>query len=330
LDKHQLLQVRNHPRVSFLEQDQVMRASQCTVQTDCSWGLTRCSQRAISLNNEYPHTPSASAGIRAYIIDTGILITHNDFNGRATFGFSADPSWTKTDDHGHGTHVASTVCGATYGIAKQARPIAVRVLGPTGTGTTAGVIAGVNWCVSDNNQNGGGKRAVGNMSLGGGYSAALNTAVNTASTSGVIIVAAAGNDNRDACNGSPASAPSCISVGASSYGPSGGTDESKDERAYFSNYGRGCVHLFAPGEDITGAWIGSNSASRSISGTSMASPHVAGIACLTIAKHPDYSFAEVRQAIVDSCTANTIDFTNCNGVTSCLQSPNLIAYHPCQ
>jgi len=331
LDKNQLLQVQNHPRVSYVEQDQVMKALQCTVQSDSSWGLTRVSQRQINLNNEYPHSGSnPDAGSNCYIIDTGIYTAHNDFNGRAVWGFSADPSWSKTDDHGHGTHVASTVGGTRHGVCKAVNLIAVRVLGPDGFGTTAGVIAGVNWCVSDNNANGRGRRAVGNMSLGGGLSTALNSAVNAASLGGVIIVAAAGNDNRDACNGSPASATNCISVGASSFGPGDGTDDSIDTRAYFSNYGRNCVHTFAPGEDINGAWIGGPTQSRSISGTSMASPHVAGVAILTLAQHPDYSFAEVRKAIVDDSTANAIDFSNCNGVSACLQSPNLVLHRGCQ
>jgi len=331
LDKNQLMQVQNHPRVSFVEQDQVMEATQqCTTQYDTSWGLTRSAQRAINLNNEYIYS-STSPPTTCYIIDTGIMTTHNDFGGRAVFGFSADSTWPKTDNHGHGTHVASTVGGSRYGIAKNTKLVACRVLGPDGFGTTAGVIAGVNWCVSDNNANNAGKRAIANMSLGGGLSTALNNAVSAASLAGVIVVAAAGNDNRDACNGSPASATNCISVGASSYGPVPGSPSNiRDERAYFSNYGPRCVDCFAPGEDITGAWITSNTASQSLSGTSMAAPHVAGAACLILARHPDYHFQDVFDELINSCTANVIDWTNCNGVTSCLQSPNLLLYSQCQ
>jgi len=329
MDKPQLMQVRNHPRVKYVEQDQVMRASQtCNSQSDPCWGLTRVSQRAINLvDKKYPHASNkGDVDIQVYIIDTGIYTGHNDFQGRARWGTTVNKDWTNTDQHGHGTHVASTVGGLKYGISKHCALIAVRVLGPDGSGTTAGVIQGVNWAVTDNT----GKRTgVGNMSLGGGKSQALNDAVDTASLKGVIIVCAAGNENQNACNVSPASATNVVTVGASSYTTSGGLDDDKDTRASFSNFGPSCVSLFAPGTAIDGAWIGGNHAENTISGTSMASPHVAGVCALLLAKTPDLTFQQLHDALLATSTSGAIDFSNC-GSTACQQSPNKLLYHACE
>jgi subtilisin family serine protease len=229
--------------------------------------------------------------VTAYIIDTGIRFAHTDFGGRATSGYDAVDGGSADDCNGHGTHVAGTVGGTRYGVAKAVRLVGVRVLNCSGSGTNAGVIAGVNW-VTQNAR----KPAVANMSLGGGASTALDNAVAASISSGVTYALAAGNSNANACSASPARVASAITVGATT---------STDARASYSNYGT-CLDIFAPGSSITSAWSTSNTTTRSISGTSMASPHVAGAAALVLSANPSATPAQVRDSLVASSTPGVV------------------------
>jgi len=233
-------------------------------QNQATWGLDRIDQQSLPLNSTYSYT-STGAGVDAYVIDTGILGTHKEFTGRLKPGYTAINDRRGTVDcNGHGTHVAGTIGGTTYGVAKSVSLIPIRVLDCRGSGSNSGVIAGVEWAISHHQP---GVKAVANMSLGGGASPALDTAVNNLINDGVTVVVAAGNSKQDACNFSPARAPSAITVAAST---------SNDQFASYSNFGS-CVDIIAPGSSITSAWIGKNNISiKTISGTSMAAPHVAG------------------------------------------------------
>jgi len=312
-----------HPKIKHIEKDQIVRvATPCESEDAKSWGLTRISQRKQDLNGKYKFPPNGGEGITAYVIDTGIQVTHEDFQGRATFGFKANSRWTDTDGNGHGTHVSSTVGGHTYGVAKKVKLVAVKVLGDDGSGTTSGVIAGIEWAFTDGTSNG--KKSVANMSLGGGYSAALNDAVNAAMKGGLFFAVAAGNEDSDACNTSPASAHDVITVGATDRGLS-----HTDKRSYFSNWGT-CVDIFAPGSDITGAWIGpSNKATKTISGTSMASPHVCGAAALVRSSDPNLSTEDVKTILIKASTPDQIDFSSCR-TTACKQTANLLLFNNCE
>ncbi len=294
--------LRNHPLVEFIEADQPVSAF--VTQTNATWGLDRIDQRDRPLNGTYVYEADGS-GVRAYIIDTGIRPSHNDFGGRVAGGFTAiNDGRGTTDCNGHGTHVAGTVGGTTWGVAKKAQLIPVRVLNCQGNGTTAGVIAGVDWVTANHV-----KPAVANMSLGGGASTALDAAVANAVSAGVTMVVAAGNDNANACNYSPARAASAITVGATT---------SSDARASYSNYGS-CLDLFAPGSSITSAWYTNNSATSTISGTSMASPHVAGVAALYLQQNPSASPSSVANAIVGNSTTGKVTSAGSN-------SPNRLLY----
>jgi len=305
--------------VRYVEVDQIMRANACSAPVRVtSWGLNRiCEQDAVTLDDFYTAPTTGGKGVTAYIVDTGIYVNNVDFSSRASFGFKANSLWSDTDGNGHGTHVASTVIGRAYGVAREATAIAVKVLGDDGSGTNAGVIAGVDWVAGR-----GTPRSVINMSLGGGFSSTLNAAVNNAVAKGVVTVVAAGNDNRDACNYSPASASAVISTGSTEDG-----SDNSDVRSYFSNYGT-CVNIFAPGSAITAAWIGSPSATRTISGTSMASPHVAGIGALLRADFPNESATQIQKRITDMGTKDVINLV-CAGVSACSASPNLMAWNGC-
>jgi|GEM_PF-826658 len=277
------------PNVAYVEPDRVMTA--IDTQTPVTWGLDRIDQRALPMDGSYLYN-TAGAGVHAYIIDTGIRATHQQFTGRIGAGatFVSDGQGTN-DCNGHGTHVAGTVGGSTHGVAKQVTLHAVRVLGCTGSGTTAGVIAGINW-VAQNRV----LPAVANMSLGGSPSASLDTAVANAVTRGIVFVVAAGNENADACNASPARAPTALTVGATT---------STDSRASYSNYGA-CLDLFAPGSSITSAYKSSDTAIASMSGTSMASPHVAGAAALYLSANPSQSPAQVAEALMNHATPDKV------------------------
>ncbi|HEV2864176.1 MAG TPA: S8 family peptidase [Pyrinomonadaceae bacterium] len=279
----------NDPRVAFVEEDSVVEAN--ATQSGATWGLDRIDQRDRPLNGTYVYNWTG-AGVRAYVIDTGIRTTHTQFGGRAAV--SADfvgDGRNGQDCNGHGTHVAGTIGGSTYGVAKSVSLRAVRVLNCSGSGTTSGVIAGVDWVRANRVL-----PAVANMSLGGGASSALDTAVNNAINSGVTFVVAAGNSNANACNYSPARVAAAITVGSTT---------SSDARSSFSNYGT-CVDIFAPGSSITSAWSTSDTATNTISGTSMASPHVAGVAALYLQGHTSASNATVRNALVNISTTNRL------------------------
>ncbi|MBM7112342.1 S8 family peptidase [Archangium primigenium] len=285
LNEAQLLQLRQTPGVEFVEEDQF--ALQSATQSNATWGLDRIDQTSNTLNKTYTYNTTA-ANVHAYIIDTGIQSNHPDFGGRASIGYDATGG-NGQDCNGHGTHVAGTVGGTTYGVAKAVRLYGVRVLGCDGSGSNSGVIAGINW-VRTNHK----KPAVANMSLGGGYSSTINTAVTSLANAGVFVAVAAGNDNGNACNYSPASAPIVTTVGATT---------STTARASYSNYGS-CVDIYAPGSSITSAWIGSRTSS--ISGTSMASPHVAGVAALYKATYGDASQATIDTWLKNNATNNVV------------------------
>jgi subtilisin family serine protease len=276
-------------RVEMIEADG-MEFEQAT-QSGATWGIDRVDQRALPLNGTYTYT-SSGAGVTAYIIDTGILLSHNEFGGRAVKGFDAITAGGDAQDcNGHGTHVAGTVGGATYGIAKAVKLVAVRVLNCGGSSTTSTVIAGVDWVTHNHAPN-----AVANMSLGGSASAMLDNAVAASIASGVTYVLAAGNSRVDACGASPARLPAAITVGAT---------DATDTRASFSNLG-GCLDIFAPGVNINAAWHTSRTATHTISGTSMAAPHVAGVAALYVASHPGATPQQVRDALVANATSGAV------------------------
>jgi subtilisin family serine protease len=322
LSDSQLNEQRTHDSLlEFIEADQTVHASACASQSNAVWGLDRIDQRAINLDGTYRYSSTAGTGVDAYIVDTGILTTHTDFGGRAKWGANYADN-TNSDCNGHGTHVAGTVGGTTYGVAKKVTLIAVKVLDCAGSGTNTGVISGINYVASQYKST---KRpSVANMSLGGGKSTALNNAVTAAITAGVTFALAAGNENQDACNTSPASTPTAITVGATTIADNGPNDV--DERSSFSNFGT-CVHILAPGELIKSDWIGSNTATQTISGTSMASPHVCGAAALYLADHPTASPATIKSYLIAQATSGVIDMA-CGG-SVCNQTPNRLLYEAC-
>jgi subtilisin family serine protease len=283
--------LRHNPNVEYIEVDSTVSLD--AAQTGATWGLDRIDQAALPLNGVYTYNYTG-AGVKVYIIDTGIRITHNEFGGRAGYGYDAvDGSLPADDCNGHGTHVAGTVGGATYGVAKGVNLVAVRVLNCAGSGTTSGVIAGINWVTSNHQP---GAPAVANMSLGGGASSSLDTAVKNSIADGVTYAIAAGNSNANACNYSPARVTEAITVGATT---------NTDARASYSNYGS-CLDIFAPGSSITSAWRTSNKATNTISGTSMATPHVAGAAALYLQAYPSASPATVASALVGGATPDKV------------------------
>jgi subtilisin family serine protease len=276
------------PGVAYVEQNQTISLN--ATQNNATWGIDRIDQRNRPLSTTYTY-PTTASNVTAYIIDTGIRYTHNEFSGgRATAGYDAVGTGA-VDCNGHGTHVAGTVGGTTYGVAKAVRLVGVRVLNCSGSGTTAGVIAGVNWVGQQT-----ARPAVANMSLGGGVSTTLDNAVNNAISRGITFALAAGNSSANACNSSPSRVAAAITVGATT---------STDARASYSNYGT-CLDIFAPGSSITSAWYNSNTATNSISGTSMASPHVAGAAALVLSRNPSYTPTQVRDSLVNNATTGVV------------------------
>jgi serine protease len=298
----QLEKLLSDSRVAFVEEDGYVSID--AVQNGATWGIDRVDQRDRPLSGTYEYLTTAS-NVHTYIVDTGVLGSHQQFSGRMGNGYTAINDGRGTNDcNGHGTHVAGTVAGTVHGVAKGAIVHPVRVLGCNGSGTNSGVIAGMDWVAANHI-----KPAVANMSLGGGASSATDNAVTNMHNAGVTVVVAAGNDNGNACSYSPARAPLAITVGSTT---------SSDARSSFSNYGT-CLDIFAPGSSITSAWYTSNTATNTISGTSMASPHVAGVAALYLANNPNATPSQVATALRNNASPNKV-----TGAGS--GSPNYLLY----
>jgi len=295
LNQGQLTAMQHNPDVAYIEQDAEVNSA--STETSASWGLDRIDQHALPLSRTFTYA-NTGAGVKAYIIDTGIRFSHSEFGGRAVTGFDAVDGGSADDCNGHGTHVAGTVGGATYGVAKAATLVAVRVLDCGGSGTWSGVIAGIDWVTSDHAA---GEPAVANLSLGGGASSSVDSAVRNMISDGVATAVAAGNGNnggvaQDACKYSPARVAEAMTIGA--------TDQS-DFKASWSNYGN-CVDWFAPGRSITSAWYTGDAASNTISGTSMATPHTAGVAALLLQSTPLATPQDVRDALYAATTKGVV------------------------
>ncbi|MER6090161.1 S8 family peptidase [Streptomyces bluensis] len=278
------------PAVASVEQNQTVKVD--ATQSNAPWGLDRIDQTSLPLSGTYTYPDSAGSGVTAYVIDTGVRISHQQIAGRATNGYDAvDGDNVAQDGNGHGTHVATTIAGSTYGVAKAAKIVAVRVLDNAGSGTTAGVVAGIDWVTANHSG-----PSVANMSLGGGASTALDTAVRNSIASGVTYAIAAGNSNANASSYSPARVTEAITVGATT---------STDARASYSNYGS-VLDIFAPGSSITAGWHTSDTATNTISGTSMATPHVAGAAAVYLGGHTSSTPAQVATALTNGATSGVV------------------------
>ncbi|CAO3703570.1 unnamed protein product [Rhizopus stolonifer] len=296
--------IRQSDDVEYIEKDSLVYASE--LQRNAPWGLARVSHEdTLNFKNykQYQYNPNGGEGVKVYVIDTGVNVEHIDFGGRASWGHTVPNGDLDSDGNGHGSHCAGTIAGSRYGIAKKAQPVAVKVLRSNGSGTMSDVVAGVDWATTahlkeKHAQDKKYKGAVANMSLGGGRSPTLDIAVNGAVRAGIVFSVAAGNDNSDACDYSPAAAELAITVGATTI---------EDERAYFSNYGK-CVDVFAPGMNILSIWRGSRYATNTISGTSMAAPHVAGLAAylLSLEEGP-VTAKEIKEKILATAIKDKLD-----------------------
>lgn len=297
--------IRNNPNVEYIEEDASVLLNQTSSpQSQVTWGLDRVDQRDRPLDTQYYFNYTAN-GVTAFVIDTGIRADHVEFTGRVLSGYTAVADGNGTSDcNGHGSHVSGTIGGNTWGVAKGIKLVPVRVLDCTGSGSLSGVVAGIDWVAGSTL-----RPAVANLSLGSSKSSTVNAAVAGAYNKGVTMVVAAGNSNADACLYSPSSEPTAITVGATT---------SSDARASYSNYGT-CVDVFAPGSSITSAWYTSTTAINTISGTSMASPHVAGIAALALNANPLATPAAVTQFILSNATPNRLSSLGTG-------SPNVLAY----
>ncbi|MEU2664146.1 S8 family serine peptidase [Micromonospora sp. NPDC007220] len=303
VDARAAARIAADPAVAYVEQNHTVSIAG-TQTNPPSWGLDRIDQRALPLNSSYTY-PNTASNVHAYIIDTGIRFSHSDFGGRAVSGYDAVDGGSADDCNGHGTHVAGTVGGSAYGVAKGVQLVGVRVLNCQGSGTNAGVIGGVDWVTANAV-----KPAVANMSLGGGANASLDTAVRNSINSGVSYGLAAGNDSGgNACNTSPARTAEGITVGSTT---------NTDARSSFSNIGT-CLDIFAPGSSITSAWYTNDTATNTISGTSMATPHVVGVAALVASANPAWTPQQVRDYLVNNATSNVVT----NAGTG---SPNKLLY----
>lgn len=331
-----LAELRRSPDVDYIEQDSMVYTledpkgvSNDALEKNAPWGLARVSHRdqlGFSTFNKYQYDSRAGEGVTAYVIDTGININHVDFEGRASWGKTIPQGDEDIDGNGHGTHCAGTIAGLRYGVAKKANVVAVKVLRSNGSGTMSDVLKGVEWAAAAHlkakaeakKKNKPFKGSTANMSLGGGKSTSLDRAVDAAVKAGIHFAVAAGNDNADACNYSPAASVNAITVGASTIG---------DERAYFSNFGK-CTDIFAPGLNILSTWVGSKYATNTISGTSMASPHICGLLTYALSLQPasDSGFsspldpAKLKKKMISlGSTGKLTDMP--------AQTPNILAYN---
>lgn len=296
--------LQRNPNVERIEPDTTVTAA--VTQVGAPWGLDRIDQRALPLDSSYGYTANGS-GVKAYIVDSGVRASHTQFGGRVTTGYTAISDGRGTDDcAGHGTHVAGILGGSTYGVAKAVELVPVRVLGCDGSGFTSGVIAGIDWVTSNHQA---GQPAVANLSVGSPPSPSLDTAVANSILDGVTYAVAAGNETANACDASPSRVDAAITVGATT---------ANDARADYSNFGT-CVDLFAPGSSIPSAWFTGDTATNTVSGTSMATPHVAGAAAVYLQANPSAPPSAVRDAIVNSATRNVV--TN-----AMAGSPNRLLY----
>ncbi len=294
--------MKKNPNVLSVENDTIMKID-ATTQSNPDWGLDRIDQKTLPLNSAYSYLQTGS-GTTAYIVDTGILSTHQQFSGRVLSGYTAisDGNGT-TDCNGHGTHVAGTVGGSTYGVAKNVSLVPIRILGCDGSGASSNVIAGLDWILKN-----GKKPAVVNMSLGGDANTSLDSAVENLFNNGYVMVVAAGNSNTDACSSSPARVSKAITVAAT---------DNTDTRASYSNYGS-CVDIFAPGSQINSSWIGNNTATKILNGTSMATPHVAGVVAEMLQSTPNATPQTISTNLLNQASSNVVK--NPSG------SPNRLLY----
>ncbi|MCF4430004.1 S8 family peptidase [Acinetobacter baumannii] len=294
--------MKKNPHVLSVESDTIVNID-ATTQSNPDWGLDRIDQKALPLNSAYSYLQTGS-GTTAYIVDTGILSSHQEFSGRVLSGYTAISDGIGTTDcNGHGTHVAGTVGGTTYGVAKNVNLVPIRILGCDGSGASSNVIAGLDWILKN-----GKKPAVVNMSLGGATSSSLDSAVENLYNNGYVMVVAAGNSNTDACTSSPARVSKAITVAAT---------DNTDTRASYSNYGS-CVDIFAPGSQINSSWIGSNTATKILNGTSMATPHVAGVVAEMLQSTPTASPQTISTNLLNQASSNVVK--NPSG------SPNRLLY----
>lgn len=294
--------MKKNPKVVSVENDTIMKVD-ATTQSNPDWGLDRIDQKNLPLDSAYSYLQTGS-GTTAYIVDTGILSTHQQFSGRVLSGYTAISDGNGTNDcHGHGTHVAGTVGGSTYGVAKNVSLVPIRILGCDGSGASSNVIAGLDWILKN-----GKKPAVVNMSLGGEANASLDSAVENLFNNGYVMVVAAGNSNTDACSSSPARVSKAITVAAT---------DSTDTRASYSNYGS-CVDIFAPGSQINSSWIGSNTATKVLNGTSMATPHVVGVVAEMLQSTPTATPQTISNNLLNQASNNVVK--NPSG------SPNRLLY----
>ncbi|GAP85467.1 putative subtilisin-like protease [Rosellinia necatrix] len=308
-DEIMAAQINAMDMVSYVEANQYVKAAALVAQANAPPGLVRLSH-AQAGQDSYVFDDSAGQGITVYVVDTGIRTTHEEFQGRATLEFNAIEGSADTDENGHGSHVSGTVGGATFGVAKNVKLIGVKVLDADGGGTNADVLDGLNFVESDVQQKKLSGKAVMNMSLGGGQSRAINAAIEAIATAGVVPVVAAGNEAQDAANTSPASAPNAITVGA--------LDALTDQRADFSNFGT-VVDIYGPGVDVLSVGINSDSDTATLSGTSMASPHVAGLAAYLMSLEGLTSATDVNNRMQELAQASGATVVrNVRGTTSAI------------
>lgn len=322
--------IRRDPSVAFVEKDSMVYANEFDVQKGAPWGLARISHRApLSLGsfNQYLYDSEGGEGVTSYVIDTGVFVDHVQFEGRALWGATIPSGDSDTDGNGHGTHCAGTIASKDYGVAKKANVVAVKVLRSNGSGSMSDVVKGVEYAAKSHQAAAkagkkGFKGSTANMSLGGGKSPALDLAVNAAVKAGIHFAVAAGNENQDAANTSPASAELAITVGASTI---------SDARAYFSNYGS-TVDIFAPGLNIVSTYIGSETATATLSGTSMASPHTAGLLSYFVSLQPGAKsefFVSDKGVSTTQLKKNLVNYASKNKLTDIPEdgTPNILAFN---